>query len=96
MSQTKDKKNTPEGAKNFSQEAREFAPFENSTQQVEVGPGNGLTFENLDENIAVYGDMEIRPTDSIEKVQKLIDNFTKIRDTMILMQQNNFTRPKKK
>lgn len=80
----------------LSKTAREFEPFQNITQQVETGPGNGLTFENLDGNVVVYGDMEIKPTDSVEEVQKVIDSFIRIRDQMILMQKNNTSRPKQR
>lgn len=61
----------------------EFKPFANSTQQMQTGPGEGLTFENSQEAIAVYGDITINKNDNVEKIDQLINAFTNIKNQML-------------
>ena len=75
----------------------EYIPFNKVAQEVSVGSGNGLTFDNLDkETVSIYGDMEISLNGNIQEVEELINIFTKIKNKMELAQNatpktNNFS-----
>ena len=75
----------------------EYIPFNKVAQEVNVGSGNGLTFDNLDkETVSIYGDMEISLNGNIQEVEELINIFTKIKNKMELAQNatpktNNFS-----
>lgn len=63
--------------------AQNFQPFGNDTQSISAGPGEGLTFENGQESIIVYGDLDIeRSAQSRKGLNDLIELLSKVRDSL--------------
>ena len=65
-----------------SQGSTDFAAFENETQSTTVGPGAGLTFENHQDAIVVYGDFEITKDSSPQEIDSLVDVLMAIRSKL--------------
>ena len=63
-----------------------FKPFDNDSQSITVGPGNGVTFENGKDSIVVYGDYEIDKTTIPKEIDDLIEMLESIKKELI---QNN-------
>lgn len=61
-----------------------FKPFENDTQSKIVGPDEGLTFENGNDSIVVYGDFNINKDDSPEKIDEIINILQSIKEKLSL------------
>lgn len=60
-----------------------FTPFGNESESLQAGPGEGLTFENGLDAIAVYGDMEIeRSAANRARLDELIEALTRVRDSL--------------
>lgn len=58
----------------------EFLPFKNKTQETTIGPGNGITFENLDtDTVSIYGDMEISLASDEQDIDDIINILNKIK-----------------
>lgn len=50
----------------------EFKPFENDSQSLTLGPGDGLTFENSTEEIVVYGQLSITKKTKKKEIETMI------------------------
>lgn len=60
----------------------DFKAFENDTQSVTVGPGEGLTFENSTETIIVYGNLELNKETDPKEIENLIKILTTIKNAI--------------
>jgi len=59
-----------------------FKPFDNDSQSLTIGSGNGITFENGLEDIIIYGDTTINSkTDSVV-IDRLIEVLTAIKNKL--------------
>lgn len=67
----------------------EFMPFENDVQSTNVGPGEGLTFENGIDEINIYGDFSIDKNTNVEEINSLIEVFDKIKNQLLVLKMEN-------
>lgn len=72
----------------------EFKPFDNDVQSKIVGPGEGLTFENGNETIIVYGDFNINKDDDVEKIEEIINLLESIKSEMSINLKNKINKDK--
>lgn len=61
---------------------KDFQPFANTTQSISVGPDAGLTFENNNDSINVYGDITITKNTEGHQIQELIEMLQKIQSIL--------------
>lgn len=64
----------------------QFKPFENDSQSISLGNGNGLTFENGTEEIAIYGDITISKKTNPETLDNLINLLSDIKSSIEMTQ----------
>ena len=64
-----------------------FKPFENDSQSITIGNGNGITFENGKDEIVVYGDTTISKNTAPEVLDNLIEILSGIKQQ--IEQKNN-------
>ncbi len=60
----------------------EFKPFENDSQSVTIGSGNGITFENGKNEIIIYGDTTINKNSDPATIDNLIELLTGIKENL--------------
>lgn len=60
-----------------------FKPFENDTQSLTIGTGNGITFENGQDKIVVYGDTTIDKNIDPIVIDNLIQVLLEIKQELI-------------
>ncbi len=56
-----------------------FDAFANGSQSTTAGPSNGLTFENGEDEVTVYGDMTIDKNTKPEEIDELVDVLLSIK-----------------
>lgn len=56
-----------------------FKPFENDSQSLTIGKGNGITFENGLEEIVIYGDTTININTDSAVLNNLLEILTAIK-----------------
>lgn len=59
-----------------------FNPFENDSQSITIGNGNGLTFENGLDEIIIYGDTTIKSSTDPVIIDSLLEILTAIKDRL--------------
>jgi len=59
-----------------------FKPFENDSQSMTIGNGNGITIENGIEEIIIYGDITINKDTDPAVIDSLIDVFIEIKKNL--------------
>jgi hypothetical protein len=59
-----------------------FKPFENESQSITVGNGNGITFENGSDEIVIYGDTTIKANSDPAVIDSLLEILTAIKDNL--------------
>lgn len=59
---------------------QDFLPFQNDTQTTNVGPGDGLTFENGTDSIVIYGNVEISKDTPQSQLDSLINILQNIKN----------------
>ena len=57
-------------------------PFENDSQSITVGNGNGITFENGLDEILIYGDTTIKTDSDPAVIDSLLEILTAIKDKL--------------
>lgn len=59
-----------------------FKPFENDSQSISVGSGNGITFENGLDEIIIYGDTTIKSDTDPAIIDSLLEILTAIKENL--------------
>lgn len=59
-----------------------FKPFENESQSITIGNGNGITFENGLDEIIIYGDTTITNQTDPTIIDGLLEILTAIKDKL--------------
>jgi hypothetical protein len=57
----------------------EFKPFDNDSQSITIGKGNGITFENGKDEITIYGDTSINKNSDPNTIDILLEILTEIK-----------------
>jgi hypothetical protein len=60
-----------------------FKPFENESQSVTIGNGNGITFENGLKDIIMYGDITFNANTDPAIIEHLLEILTAIKGSLI-------------